>query len=947
MQLAACFLAGADATMSIDMPEPAILKPRRLYTGKQIFSLLLKPNNDCPVKANLVTSGKNYTKGKDLCVRDSFVIIRNSELLCGSMDKKTLGSGTKCSIFYVLLRDWGEEVTCRAMWRLARLASFYLMNRGFSFGISDVTPSERLIELKNMLLEQGYRKCDEYIAEMQKGTLTCQPGCTAEETLEAMMLKELSSIRETAAKACFAELHPTNAPLIMAQSGSKGSNINISQMIACVGQQAINGKRVPNGFEDRALPHFEKFSKNPASRGFVENSFFSGLTPTEFFFHTMAGREGLVDTAVKTAETGYLQRRLVKCLEDIVVHYDNTVRNAVGQVVEFVYGGDGLDPVYMEGKDRPVDLTRVLEDVRARNPSRDEPTLLPDEILNFYNEEIKKSDYGCLSKEFKNEQEEFIKTLADDVRRIQKKYGLDLIVTRELERVTKSQLAMFMKICRVKFIRSQIEPGTAIGALAAQSIGEPGTQMTLKTFHFAGVASMNITQGVPRILEIINASKNISTPVISAELDNNKDLEFAIRVKGRIERTTLGEITSFIQEVYKNNECYLLIRLDIDRIRVLRLELDAETVKYALCVGEAKLKPANIKVIPPSLIKVSPDKIKGTYYLNVELQRLMDVIPATVVVGIPTTSRAVVAKDEEKGGDTYKLCVEGYGLREVMATYGVNGNKTKSNNIFEVYTSLGIEAARSTIINEITKVMEGHGISVDFRHIELLASQMTCSGEVLGITRHGLAKIRESVFNLASFEKTADHLFDAAYYGQTDSINGVSERIIMGMPAPIGTGLFKLLHDHGNVGPCEEKKILVPGAYEEYVKLMKERAAKRAAQHHRKSSSFRSLFAARKVLSSTSTTLSSTSTSLSSTSTSLSSTSTNLPSSNTASSAASANIPSTSTGTSLPSTSTATSLPSTSTGTSLPSTNTSTSLPSTSTSTSLPSTGNNLPSTSK
>lgn len=192
------------------------------------------------------------------------------------------------------------------------MASYFMMNRGFSFGIGDVTPSRFLLEEKQQLLENGYRKCDEYITEMKKGTLQCSPGCTAEQTLEAMMLRELSSIRELAAKACFRQLHPTNSALIMAQSGSKGSNINISQMIACVGQQAINGKRVPNGFEDRALPHFEKFSKIPAARGFVQNSFYSGLTPTEFFFHTMAGREGLVDTAVKTAETGYLQRRLVK-----------------------------------------------------------------------------------------------------------------------------------------------------------------------------------------------------------------------------------------------------------------------------------------------------------------------------------------------------------------------------------------------------------------------------------------------------------------------------------------------------------------------------------------------------------------------------------------------------------------------------------------------------------
>ena len=183
-----------------------------------------------------------------------------------------------------------------------------------------------------------------------------QAGHSEDETLEALILKELSAIRETAGKAAKSTMHKSNAPLIMALCGSKGSFLNVSQMMACVGQQAINGKRVPNGFEDRALPHFERHSRIPAAKGFVENSFYSGLTPTEFFFHTMGGREGLVDTAVKTAETGYMQRRLVKSLEDLVQQYDNTVRNSSNEVIQFVYGGDGLDPMMMEGKDKPVDF---------------------------------------------------------------------------------------------------------------------------------------------------------------------------------------------------------------------------------------------------------------------------------------------------------------------------------------------------------------------------------------------------------------------------------------------------------------------------------------------------------------------------------------------------------------------------------------------------------------
>lgn len=137
-----------------------------------------------------------------------------------------------------------------------------------------------------------------------------------------------------------------------------GSVINVAQMVACVGQQIIGGSRVRNGFQDRSLPHFRKKSKNPPSKGFVRNSFFSGLTPPEFLFHAMSGREGLVDTAVKTAETGYMARRLMKALEDLCTHYDLSVRNSVGGIVQFQYGDDMLDPACLEGDATPVEYVR-------------------------------------------------------------------------------------------------------------------------------------------------------------------------------------------------------------------------------------------------------------------------------------------------------------------------------------------------------------------------------------------------------------------------------------------------------------------------------------------------------------------------------------------------------------------------------------------------------------
>ncbi|XP_041671640.1 DNA-directed RNA polymerase III subunit RPC1 isoform X1 [Cheilinus undulatus] len=811
-QIVASILVGKDEKVRISLPRPAIIKPMALWTGKQIFSVILKPSKDCPVNANLRTKGKQYCgKGEDLCHNDSFVVIHNSELMCGSMDKGTLGSGSKNNIFYILLRDWGQLEAANAMSRLARLAPVFLSNRGFSIGIGDVTPGQGLLKAKQDLLDDGYKKCDDYIEALQTGKLQQQPGCTAEETLEALILRELSVIRDRAGSACLRELDKSNSPLIMALCGSKGSFINISQMIACVGQQAISGSRVPDGFENRSLPHFEKHSKLPAAKGFVADSFYDGLTPTEFFFHTMAGREGLVDTAVKTAETGYMQRRLVKSLEDLCSQYDLTVRSSTGDIIQFIYGGDGLDPAAMEGKDEPLEFKRVLDNIRAVYTCQDEPALSQNELVLTADSIMKKADFMCCrdsfleeltetgSEKYLEEIKKFIKSISERIKKTRDKYGINDNGTSEpkvlyqLDRITPTQLERFLETCRDKYMRAQMEPGSAVGALCAQSIGEPGTQMTLKTFHFAGVASMNITLGVPRIKEIINASKNISTPIITAHLDVEDDADFARLVKGRIEKTLLGEISEYIEEVFLPDDCFILVKLSLERIRLLRLEVNAETVRYSICMSKLRVKPGDIAVHGEAVVCVSPreNSKSSMYYV---LQSLKEELPKVVVQGIPEVARAVIHIDEQSGKNKYKLLVEGDNMRAVMATHGVNGSRTTSNNTYEVERTLGIEAARSTIINEIQYTMVNHGMSIDRRHVMLLADLMSYKGEILGITRFGLAKMKESVLMLASFEKTADHLFDAAYFGQKDSVCGVSECIIMGIPMNIGTGLFKLLH---------------------------------------------------------------------------------------------------------------------------------------------------------
>lgn len=814
-QLLAYILAGKDVNIRIDLPPPVILKPVKLWTGKQVFNVVLRPNKDMPIKMNLRTKGKQYSNGEDLCINDSYVVIHNSELMCGALDKAVLGSGSKNSIFYVLLRDFGGQAAADAMWRVARVCPFFLSNRGFSIGIGDVTPGQGLLRAKDQLLSNGYSKCDNFIQDFKEGKLQTQPGCSADDTLEAVILKELSVIRDHAGKACLRELHKSNSPLTMAVCGSKGSFINISQMIACVGQQAISGKRIPNGFEDRALPHFKRHSKSPAAKGFVKNSFYSGLTPTEFFFHTMAGREGLVDTAVKTAETGYMQRRLVKSLEDLATQYDLTVRNSVGHIVQFMYGGDGLDPTDMEGKDKPLDFNRVFSHVQCSVPMKDESPLSPEEIRSFALQAIDGSEFQDCGTEFKKDLKSFVEDIAEKVEMKHRKFSVDRShklgelpkVLSWLDRCTRSQLVDFLNLCKEKYSRAKIEPGTAVGALCAQSIGEPGTQMTLKTFHFAGVASMNITLGVPRIKEIINASRSISTPIISAQLMNDKNPEDARAVKGRIEKTLLGEVSEYIEEVFLPDSCFILVKLAVDRIKLLKLEVDVDSIRFSICnAKKLKLKPQQVTALSNSEICIYPSESSKSS-LHYTMQTLKTDLPDVLIKGHKNVNRAIIHVDEAKG-DTYKLLVEGDDLLSVMSTVGVKGTATTSNNTAEVEKVLGIEAARSTIMNEINVTMKSHGMSIDARHVMLLADLMTYKGEVLGITRFGLAKMKESVLMLASFEKTSDHLFDAALHGQTDSIDGVSECIIMGIPMNIGTGMFKLLHKPQKSGSPRRRSLI-------------------------------------------------------------------------------------------------------------------------------------------
>ena len=296
-----------------------------------------------------------------------------------------MGGGSKEGLFYSLIRDNTVDVAAKSMLRLSKFSARWISTLGYSIGIGDVTPFKALNATKQELIESSYTRCAEMITKFDKGELELKAGCNAEQSLEDGLNGELGKIREKAGEILKKNLPRHNAALIMAICGSKGSNINLSQMIACVGQQTVNGRRMPNGFFNRSLPHFEPYSKYAEAKGFVKNSFFTGLTAPEFFFHTMGGREGLVDTAVKTAETGYMQRRLMKSMEDLIVRYDKTVRSGEETIIQFTYGDDGLDPMFMDDEKLPVSFGRLYVIVKeaTRQAEADKAMLTPSQIQSL------------------------------------------------------------------------------------------------------------------------------------------------------------------------------------------------------------------------------------------------------------------------------------------------------------------------------------------------------------------------------------------------------------------------------------------------------------------------------------------------------------------------------------------------------------------------------------
>ncbi|EPB71879.1 RNA polymerase Rpb1, domain 5 [Ancylostoma ceylanicum] len=852
------------------VPQPAIMKPKPLWTGKQLFSLII------PGNVNVLRTHSTHPDDEDsgpykwISPGDTKVLVEHGELISGIVCSRTVGRSAG-NLLHVVALELGHEVSCDHSDTIADQATY-----------RDIQDTIRKAKLDVI----------DVIEKAHNDDLEPTPGNTLRQTFENKVNRILNDARDRTGSSAQKSLSDFNNFKSMVVSGSKGSKINISQVIACVGQQNVEGKRIPFGFRHRTLPHFIKDDYGPESKGFVENSYLAGLTPAEFFFHAMGGREGLIDTAVKTAETGYIQRRLIKAMESVMVNYDGTVRNSLAQMIQLRYGEDGLDGMWVENQSMPtMKPTNALFERDFKNDLSDEKTL-----RKYYTEDLVRElqsspeatkeleaefqqleeDRRLLRKIFPtgdakivlpcnlqrliwNAQKIFhvetrkVSSLSplhviDGVRKLSKKliivsgedkiskqaqYNATLLMnilirstlcSKKMASTHKLNMEAFDWLIgeiETRFQQAIAQPGEMVGALAAQSLGEPATQMTLNTFHYAGVSAKNVTLGVPRLKEIINVSKQLKTPSLTVFLQGAaaKDAEKAKDVLCKLEHTTLKKVVSNTAIYYDpdpKNTCIeedeewvsifyemadfdpsraspWVLRLELDRKRMTDKKLSMEHIADKIQQGfgddlnviytddNADKLVFRLRITNQPSDKNAEveqvDKMEDDVFLRcIESNMLSDL----TLQGIGSISKVYMHKpttDDKKrvvitpeGGfkaiSEWLLETDGTALLRVLSEQHIDPVRTSSNDICEIFEVLGIEAVRKAIEREMNNVISFDGSYVNYRHLALLCDVMTAKGHLMAITRHGINRQEVGALMRCSFEETVDILMEAAVHAE-------------------------------------------------------------------------------------------------------------------------------------------------------------------------------------
>ena len=706
------------------------------YTGKQLFSLFL------PKDFSYVLTSK-WSKGTGGKPKD--VVIKNGELISGVIDKTSIGAEEPESVLHRIAKDYGNEIGKNFLNSILIMVIQFITHYGFSYGYGDLEVPEKNVQQILDDIQDTYDVVSDLTDQYEKGTLKLTRGMKAEEALEAYIVNELGKARDKAGSTANDSLDDSNAGKIMATTGARGSSLNVGQMAGALGQQSRRGNRMNDGYNNRALTHYKENDTNPDAHGFVKSNYRTGLTALEFFFHAMGGREGLVDTAVRTQQSGYMQRRLINALEHIRLEYDGTVRDPHGHIVQFLYGEDGID-VQKSDHGEAFNTVRLTESQTitdsGKKATKEEIETLTKKYTKTFNPRLTKNVFDALHKS-----------------------GLSKV---GVEAVCKKGLSLYNK--------AKVEPGAAVGIVTAQSIGEPGTQMTLRTFHFAGIKERNVTLGLPRLIELVDARKKPVTPTMDIYLDNEskKSREKAIDVARNVLQTKVSALLADSETDYSTQ-----IKLILSENRLRERGCSISEVEAALSSN----KKFKMEVVD-SLITLNLVEESDTATVIAIRNKVLN----TTVKGVPDIERVtLVQKDDE-----WVIQTTGSNIARVLEVKGIDNKNVRTNNVFEIAGTLGIEAARNALIDELNHTLGDQGLEVDNRYIMLVSDLMCSRGYMQQIGRHGIAGTKDSVLARAAFEITVPTIAHAALGGEVEQLKGITENVIVGSNIPIGSGTVDL-----------------------------------------------------------------------------------------------------------------------------------------------------------
>lgn len=907
--------------MSFDKIDLTKLPRDRPSSGFDILSQILPP-------LTLKYKTKRFKDDQDFDKANTVLEIVNGQYVRGQMEKGVLGDGSK-GLIQRICNDFGNMESAAFVDDLQNIVTAYMRTSSFSVGISDLMADEATSSAITDVIANKKKEVQSLIDQTHLGIFENKSGRTDEQEFEMQVNNILNRASNDAGRIGRDSLRQDNRFVIMVNAGSKGSELNISQMISCLGQQNVDGKRIPYGFQDRTLPHYTKYDDSPGARGFVESSFISGLSPTELFFHAMGGRVGLIDTAVKTSQTGYIQRRLIKGLEDLKVDYDMTVRNSKQKIIQFSYGDDGFDPTRVENQVMPL-VKMSLEDIyrRFQLPLVDGKRSMYTAVCTQNARRRVKKQQPELIQRSKKAIDDLIQARKHIVQKvfadrdgavihipvaftyiIDNVQGQQMINTNSLVNLTplecfemidetfaeleSIQLSPPSKLFRTAYYfhlspmnllmtkrfnkvalrallsevvlaykQAIVAPGEMVGMIAAQSIGEPTTQMTLNTFHFAGVASKsNVTRGVPRIEEILTLSENPKNPSCTVCLypSEERDQDRAQEVMHRLEHTRLKAVVRKMQICFDPDDSATLIPGDTNLLSqyqefesmvdgcleaagagsqetsmsrskwIVRLELDAERLlDHALTMDDVHfaIKGAYGSEVDCVFSDYNDENLVFRLRLKAkkttkpvaldqsdDIQILQDfqteLLEHLILRGVKGIDRVIPRKItdqvvEDDGSyvqkDAWVLDTVGTNLLELLSLDYIDVNRTFTNDIQEIYRVLGIEAARQSIFNELSEVIEFDSTYINYHHLSVLCDRMTCNDKMVSIFRHGINNDNIGPIAKASFEETPEMFLRAARHAELDPMRGVSANVMCGQEGYFGTSAFQVLLDADDFG---------------------------------------------------------------------------------------------------------------------------------------------------